>query len=60
MSRIIHTFLIILYTVNDVMVLAGHPNFATTNKIYLAVANNLVDRTRRASAPSFSQNLLQQ
>ena len=35
---------------NDVMVLAGHANFATTHEFYLAVANDLVDRARRASA----------
>ena len=37
---------------NDVMVLAGHANFATTHEFYLAVADDLVDRARRASAQS--------
>jgi len=44
---------------NDVMVLAGHSNFATTHKFYLAVADDLVDRARRASANCVDQNLLQ-
>jgi integrase len=35
---------------NDVMVLAGHANFATTHEFYLAVADDLVDRARKASA----------
>jgi integrase len=44
---------------NDVMVLAGHSNFATTHEFYLAVADDLVDRARRASANSINANLLQ-
>ena len=44
---------------NDVMVLAGHSNFATTHEFYLAVADDLVDRARVASAQSFSKKLLQ-
>jgi integrase len=44
---------------NDVMVLAGHSNFATTHDFYLAVADDLVDRARRASANSINANLLQ-
>ena len=44
---------------HDVMVLAGHSNFATTHEFYLAVADDLVDRARRASAKSIDQNLLQ-
>jgi integrase len=39
---------------NDVMVLAGHSNFATTHDFYLAVANDLVARARRASAQNLS------
>jgi len=34
---------------HDVMVLAGHSNFATTHEFYLAVADDLVDRARQAS-----------
>ena len=44
---------------NDVMVLAGHSNFATTHEFYLAVADDLVDRARLASANSVDQKLLQ-
>ncbi len=44
---------------NDVMVLAGHSNFATTHEFYLAVADDLVDRARKAAAMSIDQNLLQ-
>lgn len=44
---------------NDVMVLAGHSNFATTREFYLAVADVLVDRARLASANSVNQKLLQ-
>lgn len=44
---------------NDVMVLAGHSNFATTHEFYLAVADDLVDRARRATAQSINDNLLQ-
>ena len=44
---------------NDVIVLAGHSNFATTHEFYLAVADDLVDRARRASANCVDQNLLQ-
>lgn len=44
---------------NDVMVLAGHSNFETTHKFYLAVANDLVDRARKASATAIGSNLLQ-
>ena len=44
---------------NDVMTLAGHSNFATTHEFYLAVADDLVDRARRAAAKSISQELLQ-
>ena len=41
---------------NDVMVLAGHSNFATTHEFYLAVSDDLVDRARRASAQSPASN----
>ena len=44
---------------NDVMVLAGHSNFATTHEFYLAVADDLVDRARRASTRSIGLSLLQ-
>lgn len=44
---------------NDVMTLAGHSNFATTHEFYLAVADDLVDRARRAAANSINENLLQ-
>ena len=33
----------------DVMTLAGHANFDTTHKFYLAVADNLVERARKAT-----------
>jgi integrase len=44
---------------NDVMVLAGHSNFATTHEFYLAVADDLVDRARRVATNTIDQNLLQ-
>ena len=44
---------------NDVMVLADHSNFATTHEFYLAVADDLMDRARLASANSVDQKLLQ-
>ena len=44
---------------NDVMVLAGHSNFATTHEFYLAVADDLVDRARQATAQSFNKKVLQ-
>jgi len=34
----------------DVMTMAGHASFETTRKFYLAVRNDLIDRTRKASA----------
>jgi len=34
---------------HDVMVLAGHSNFATTHEFYLAVTDDLLDRARQAS-----------
>jgi len=43
----------------DVMTLAGHPNFATTHRFYLAVVDDLVDRARQATNHQVSQALLQ-
>jgi hypothetical protein len=43
----------------DVMTLAGHSDFATTHKFYLAVADDLVERARAAAAQAISKNLLQ-
>ena len=43
----------------DVMTLAGHANFATTHRFYLAVADDLVDRARQATTHQVSQELLQ-
>jgi integrase len=43
----------------DVMTLAGHANFATTHKFYLAVADDLIERARRATTHQVSQELLQ-
>ena len=43
----------------DVMTLAGHANFATTHKFYLAVADDLIARARRATTHQVSQELLQ-
>jgi len=42
----------------DVMTLAGHSSFATTHKFYLAVADDLVDRARVASAQGLCQKLV--
>jgi integrase len=42
----------------DVMTLAGHANFATTHRFYLAVADDLVDRARKATSHQVSQELL--
>ena len=44
---------------HDVMVLAGHSSFATTHVFYLAVADDLVDRARVASAQGLRQKLVQ-
>ena len=41
----------------DVMNLAGHANFSTTHKFYLAVADDLGDRARRVTAKIFGANL---
>ena len=43
---------------HDVMVLAGHANFATTHKFYLAVADDLVYRTRVATTQGLRQQLV--
>jgi integrase len=43
----------------DVMTLAGHANFATTHKFYLAVADDLIARARKATTHQVSQELLQ-
>ena len=43
----------------DVMTLAGHANFATTHKFYLAVADDLIGRARQATTHQVSQELLQ-
>jgi integrase len=43
----------------EVMTLAGHANFATTHKFYLAVADDLIERARQATTHRVSQELLQ-
>ena len=43
----------------DVMTLAGHSNFSTTHRFYLAVADDLVARARQATTHQVSQELLQ-
>ena len=43
----------------EVMTLAGYANFATTHRFYLAVANDLIDRARKATTHQVSQELLQ-
>jgi len=42
----------------DVMTLAGHANFETTHKFYLAIADDLVSRARNAVTHQVSQELL--
>jgi len=42
----------------EVMRLAGHSDFATTHKFYLAVADDLVDRARVATAQGLRQKLV--
>ena len=44
---------------HDVMVLAGHSSFATTHEFYLAVADDLVDRARAATAQGLRQKMVQ-
>lgn len=41
----------------EVMRLAGHASFSTTHKFYLAVADDLVDRAREATAKALRKNL---
>ena len=43
----------------EVMRLAGHSDFATTHKFYLAVADGLVDRARVAVARGLRQKMVQ-
>jgi len=43
----------------EVMVLAGHAKFETAHKFYLAVADDLVERARQASAQTIRKSLLQ-
>ena len=42
---------------HDVMTLAGHSCFSTTHEFYLAVADDLVDRARKAAEQSVDRNL---
>ena len=42
----------------EVMRLAGHSDFVTTHKFYLAVADDLVDRARVATAQGLRQKLV--
>jgi len=39
------------------MKLAGHSDFETTHKYYLAVAGDLLDRAREVTAKTLSKNL---
>ncbi|MCX5635449.1 MAG: hypothetical protein NTW55_06415 [Planctomycetota bacterium] len=41
------------------MTLAGHANFSTTHKFYLAVADDLIARARKATTHQVGQELLQ-
>ena len=43
---------------HDVMVLAGHSSFQTTHNFYLAVADDLVDRARKATAQGLSKKVV--
>jgi integrase len=43
---------------HEVMVLAGHASFSTTHRFYLAVADDLVDRARKAVGKVLSHDLL--
>ncbi|MBW8017420.1 MAG: site-specific integrase, partial [Planctomycetes bacterium] len=43
---------------HDVMTLAGHSSFSTTHEFYLAVADDLVDRARKAAEASLNPDLL--
>jgi integrase len=42
----------------DVMTLAGHANFETTHKFYLAISDDLLARARKAVTHKVSQKLL--
>jgi integrase len=42
----------------DVMKAAGHTNFSTTHKFYLKVADNIVDKTRKATPRGLGQMLV--
>jgi len=48
----------------QVMTMAGHASFETTHRFYLAVREDLLDRTRLASSKAMAEisvaNLLQQ
>jgi len=43
----------------EVMTLAGHADFKTTHKFYLAIADDLKERARRATARGLCQKLVQ-
>jgi integrase len=43
----------------DVMHLAGHADFQTTHRFYLAVREDLLDRTREITQATLVANLLQ-
>jgi integrase len=43
---------------HDVMILAGHSSFSTTHEFYLAVADDLVARARKAAEASLNPDLL--
>ena len=43
----------------DVMTLAGHANFETTHRFYLAVADDLIERARRATTHKVGRELLE-
>ncbi len=45
-------------TEHDVMVLAGHSSFATTQEFYLAVADDMVDRARVATVQGLRQKMV--
>jgi hypothetical protein len=42
----------------DVMKLAGHSDFATTHRFYLAVRRDLLERARAASAAAMEGDLV--
>jgi integrase len=42
----------------DVMHLAGHSDFQTTHQFYLAVREDILDKTRQITESSFVANLL--